>query len=211
MTAEEQYCEDIFVKTTKREADGRFVTSISFKDGQEPKFGDSKKAALATLFQLEKRFEKHPNVKQQHVEAMTEAIASGHMELMENVPEQAYYVPHHAVLKQSSTTQLRPVYNASKKSSNGLSLNEQVAIGKMDQPDMLTIILRWRIFKIGILADLEKMYKEVKIPPEQYHLQLILWRGNPNEKIKTYAMTTVTFGVAPSPYLAIRLSPNARP
>lgn len=105
--------------------------------------------------------------------------------------ENAYYVPHHAIFKQSSTTQLRPVYNASEKSSNGFSLNEQVAIGKMDQPDMLTVILRWRKFKIGISADLEKMNKQAKILPEQYHLQLILWCAEPNEKIKTYAMTTV--------------------
>lgn len=205
MSEEEKYCETIFLKTTKREADGRFVTAIPFKNGQEPKFGDSKKAALATLFQLEKRFEKYPKVKQQYTEAMTEAIESGHMKLVENVPRHSYYVPHHAVFKQSSTTKLRPVYNASKKSTNGLSLNEQVAIGKMDQPDMLTIILRWRKFKFGILADLEKMYKQIKIPSEQYHLQLILWRENASDPIKTYAMTTVTFGVAPSPYLAIRV------
>lgn len=82
MTAEEQYCEDIFVKTTKREADERFVTAIPFMNGQEPKFGDSKKAALATLFQLEKCFNKYRK-KQQYAEAMAEAIVSGYMKLIE--------------------------------------------------------------------------------------------------------------------------------
>ena len=94
---------------------------------------------------------------------MNEAITSGHMQLMEKVPERAYYIPHHEVLKQSTTTQVRPVYNASKRSSNGCSLNEQLAIGKIEQPDMLTTVLRWRKYKIGILADLEKMYKQIKI------------------------------------------------
>lgn len=173
MTAEEEYCEKHFIETTKRNDDGRFITSIPFKNEQGPKFGESKKAALATLFQLGKRFEKQPKLKQKYVEAMNEAIAIGHLKLIENVPEQAYFIPHHAVFKQSSTTQVRPVYNASKKTSNGFSLNEQLAIGKMDQPDMLTIILRWRKYEIGILADLEKMYKQIQIPPEQYHLQLI--------------------------------------
>lgn len=32
----------------------------------------------------------------------------------------------------------------------------------------------------------------------------MLWRNSSNERIKTYKLTTVTFGVAPSPFLAIR-------
>ena len=31
-----------------------------------------------------------------------------------------------------------------------------------------------------------------------------MWRSNPNQNIKTYALTTVTFGTSAAPYLAIK-------
>ncbi|XP_055303154.1 uncharacterized protein LOC129568854, partial [Sitodiplosis mosellana] len=116
--------------------------------------------------------------------AMHDDIARGYMVLVENPPRDAYYIPHHAVFKDSTTTKLRTVYNASQKTSNGLSLNEQLAI--------------------VIIADLEKMYKQIRIEEIQQKLQMILWRDSSDENIKTYKLTTVTFGVAPSPFLAIR-------
>lgn len=39
---------------------------------------------------------------------------------------------------------------------------------------------------------------------KQQHLQVILWRDNDNGKIHEYKMTTVTFRLSNSPYLAIR-------
>lgn len=64
--------------------------------------------------------------------------------------------------------------------------------------------LRLRKFKISIIADIEKMYKQILIDPEQRKYQMILWRDKTHEKIRAYALTTVTFGVANSPYLAVR-------
>lgn len=49
MTDEERYCEQHFLKTIRRNDEGRFIATMPFKNG-EPKLGDSKKIALATLF-----------------------------------------------------------------------------------------------------------------------------------------------------------------
>lgn len=75
----------------------------------------SEKAALATLFSVEKRFAKLPEMKKLYTEAIHDAIQRGHMELVEIEPENAHFIPHHAVLKDSSTTKLRIVHNASQK------------------------------------------------------------------------------------------------
>jgi len=45
-------------------------------------------------------------------------------EEIKNPKNQVYYIPHHYVLKESSTTSLRFVFNASAKSSTGVSLND---------------------------------------------------------------------------------------
>jgi hypothetical protein len=204
LTEEEEYCENHYVKTTRRENDGRFVVSMAFKNGELPKLGDSKKTAIATLFQLEKRFAKNTNLKMQYAEAVHEAINLGHMVVIKNPPNDAHYIPHHAVMKDSSTTKLRQVFNASQKTKNGMSLNEQLAIGKIVQPTIFQLMLRWRQHRIAVVADLEKMYKQLKIDQSQYKYQMVLWRDHPSEPIRTYALTTVTFGLGDSPYLAMR-------
>ncbi|XP_043263595.1 uncharacterized protein LOC122403875 [Colletes gigas] len=47
------------------------------------------------------------------------------------------------------------------------------------------------------------MYRQFLIRPEDRRYQRILWRDN-DDKIKTYELNTVTFGLSPAPFLAIR-------
>ncbi|XP_055326288.1 uncharacterized protein LOC129580119 [Sitodiplosis mosellana] len=203
MSAEEQFCENFYQETTSRNENGVFTVKMPFKDG-EPVLGESKKCALATLFSMEKRFAKAPNMKKLYVDSMNEAIESGHMERVEIEPKNAHFIPHHAVMKDSTTTKLRIVHNASQKTSNGRSLNSQLAIGKMEQATILTLILRNRQHKIAFVGDIEKMYKQIKLHESQQHLQMVLWRENTNESVKMYKLTTVMFGLGPAPFLAIR-------
>ncbi|XP_031625661.1 uncharacterized protein LOC116342286 [Contarinia nasturtii] len=204
MTDEEKFCEGHFVKAAKRDENGRFIVSMAFKNNSQPDLGDSKKTALAMLFQLEKRFKKIPELKKLYADVIHDEIKNGYLKLVEKTPLNAHYIPHHAVFKDSTTTKLRTVYNASQKTTNGKSLNEQLAIGKTVQSTMFELTLQWRTHKISLIADIEKMYKQIKLDENQQHLQMVLWRDSEHERIKEYKMTTVTFGFSDSPYLAIR-------
>lgn len=203
MTEEEKFCEEYFLKTTTRDESGRFTVSMPFRDNVEPNLGESKKAALAILFQLENKFKSNPKLKAQYSEAIKDAMEKGHLVRVEQPLKNPHYIPHHAVFKDSTTTKLRTVYNASRATSNGKSLNDQLLIGRMQQSTIFELALRWRSFGIAIVADIEQMYKQIKLDEKQQHLQVILWRDETG-KIQEYKMTTVTFGLANSPYLAIR-------
>ena len=48
------------------------------------------------------------------------------------------------------------------------------------------------------------MYLQIPLHPNDYNYQLIFWRSEPWQPLRTYALTTVTFGVNCSPFLAIR-------
>ena len=48
------------------------------------------------------------------------------------------------------------------------------------------------------------MYREVLLDPQDKQLHRFLWRPQPIQPIQDYQMTRVTFGVASSPYLAVR-------
>lgn len=117
----------------------------------------------------------------------------------------AYYIPHHSVIKNSSTTtKLRVVFDASAVDANMNSLNAQLLNGPRLQMDLLDHLIKFRIFKYAFTADIEKMYRQIWINPDDYKFQLILWRPNRTSEIKTYALKTVTFGTASAPYLAIK-------
>lgn len=53
-------------------------------------------------------------------------------------------------------------------------------------------------------ADLEKMYRQIRINHQDLDFQRILWRNSPNDKIQDYQLQTITYGTACAQYLAIR-------
>lgn len=204
-TEEEELCESHYTKTHTRDIDGRYIVTIPFKRGiSTPILGNSKRIAMASLFQMEKRFEKNSALHTQYSEFIHEYIRMNHMKRVSHPHPDAYYMPHHCVYKDSTTTKLRVVFNASQKTSNGNSLNDQLAMGPIIQDDLYSILIRWRKYKIVFTADVEKMYRQILVNKSQTHLQRILWRDSPNEPITEYELTTVTYGTANAPYLAIR-------
>ncbi|CAH2091751.1 unnamed protein product [Euphydryas editha] len=80
----------------------------------------------------------------------------------ENNKEGVHYLPHRAVTKESSlTTKLRPVYDASAKDSNGMSLNSCLnkGINFLDKiPNLLTGFCKGYI---DITADIAKAFLQI--------------------------------------------------
>ena len=48
------------------------------------------------------------------------------------------------------------------------------------------------------------MYRQVRIHEDDRKLQRILWRRSADEPLRTYELSTVTYGTASAPYLAMR-------
>ncbi|GFX75166.1 integrase catalytic domain-containing protein [Trichonephila clavipes] len=65
-------------------------------------------------------------------------------------------------------------------------------------------MVRFRKHKYAFTTDIEKMFRMINIHPEQTCLQRILWKKGIGEPIKTYELTTVTYGTVSAPYLATR-------
>lgn len=206
VSKEEQECESNFIQTTTRENDGRFIVTIPLKESPQ-KLGSSYEQALSRFISLERRFKRDPLFKKQYAEFIKEYISLGHM--TENTTpdkdEYTYIMPHHGVLRETSlTTKLRVVFDASAVTSSGLSFNNIQMVGPTVQSDLISILIRFRQFKYVVTADVEKMYRMVKVTESQHMLQQILWRFEPNEQLRQYKLNTVTYGTASAPYLATR-------
>ncbi|XP_036346466.1 uncharacterized protein LOC118755749 [Rhagoletis pomonella] len=155
---------------------------------------------------MERRFHNNAQLKQEHQKFMFDYITLGHMEPAGNFdPKRTYFLPHHAVLKpNSTTTKLRVVFDGSCRTTNGLSLNDQLLVGPTIQRDLFDIILNFRKYKLGFTGDIEKMYRQILVDPDDQSLQRILWRRSNDEPIKEYNLKTVTYGTSAAPFLATR-------
>ena len=70
----------------------------------------------------------------------------------------------HAVYKSSSTTtKVRAVFDASAKSLSGTSLNDTLLVGPTVHPALIDVLLRFRLNRIALTADISKMYRAIEL------------------------------------------------
>ena len=139
---------------------------------------------------------------------MQEYLDLGHAELvpredMDKEPSQVFYLPMHAVYKAcSSTTMIRAVFDASAKSSFGISLNDTLLVGPTVHPPLIDVILCFRTQRIALIADVSKMYRAVKLVKPDRDLHRFIWRSKPEDTLVDYRMTHLTLGVSASCFAA---------
>ncbi|XP_052753934.1 uncharacterized protein LOC128201320 [Galleria mellonella] len=211
LSEEERYCEELYKETTKRNEDGKYVVSLPFRKDYPVNIslGSSLKIAYSQFYRNEARLSRDENLQKEYNRVLNEYVELGHMaKIHTNQTADSsnnYYLPHHAVKKEESTsTKVRVVFNASQATSNGTSLNDILLPGPVLQADLTILILRWRLFKYVFNSDIEKMYRQILLKADQTKYQRIVFRNHPTEQTNIFELKTVTFGINCAPYLAIR-------
>ena len=211
LTAEEEQSENHFVKNFRRDGQGRYIVRLPFKDSSAMLRGDSYRKAEAMLRRMELRFARDPEFKKLYFEFMSGYLSEGHMipvprdSSLSKSREETFFLPHHGVLKpNSTTTKLRTVFNGSSRTSLNISLNSVLLAGPNLLPELPDLISAWRLYKYVFVADIKQMFRQIKLHPDDFHHQAILWRFDPNDPIQVYYLTTVTYGLICSPFLATR-------
>lgn len=206
LTKIEKACEQHFIKHTIRLPNGRFSVQLPLIDTPDC-LGDPYKMALQRFFNLEKRFRRNLKLKTEYSNFIREYSELGHLEELaeSRPPEQCYFLCHHAVFKETSeSTKIRVVFDGSVLTTSGYSLNDIQMVGPNIQDLLFSILIRARQYKFLLTADIEKMYRQIKVHDACQNLQLILWRKNEIEPIKILRLKTVTYGLASSSFLSTR-------
>lgn len=77
---------------------------------------------------------------------------------LEEPTELTFYLLMHAVYKATSTTtKIRAVFDSSK-SSTGVSLNDTLLVGPTVHPNLVDVLLHFRLYPVALTADVFKMY-----------------------------------------------------
>jgi hypothetical protein len=152
--------------------------------------------AIKQFKRLKTRFVANEQLHLEYDNFIKEYLQLKHMEIVgsdELFTSAAYYLPHHPIIKQSSlTTKTRVVFNASfKAGGDELSLNDNLFTGPILQKDIFSLLLKCRIHKILLSADITKMFRQILVHPQNRDYLRIVYRNNPNTSIKTYRLKTV--------------------
>ena len=205
LSESELQCEEHFRNHVQRNKEGWYIVALPFNE-KLPTLGTSKSVAMSRLASLSRRFQRDKQFEAAYSTVIQKYLDLGHMtKITHNRPSNnCYYLPHHGVIKESSnTTKLRVVFDGSAISTTGVSLNDTLHTGPKLQEDLVEILLRFRSHQYVLMGDIEKMYRQILIRPEDRKYQLILWH-NSNGEVETYQLNTVTFGLSAAPYLALR-------
>lgn len=200
---EEIAAEEHFAATFRRTPEGRYVVALPFRKNLD-QLGESHARALKRFRSLDIKLASNPELKKQYTAVIQEYLDLGHMSLDKDIKLPGFYVPHHAVFKETSqTTKVRIVFDGSAKTNTGISLNDTLMVGPRIQDDIISLILGFRLYNYVLTGDIEKMYRQFLVRPQDRRFQRILWR-NESGGISTYQLNTVTFGLSAAPFLATR-------
>ena len=110
---------------------------------------------------------------------------------LQNGKDSIYYLPMHVVLKPSSTTtKIQVVFNASARSTSGLSLNDVLLSGPNVYPHIPDQLLKFRRFTIGMTADISQMFRQILLDEKDRDLH-----SSPFVATETLRQVAKDFGV----------------
>ena len=193
-----------FKDNIRRDAENRYEVGLLWKEDR-PLLRENRVHAEARLKSLCRRFDRNPALKERYDEALNEMETSG---VIEEVPPDevsisqhpVYYLPHRPVIKESSSsTKVRPVFDASAPGPNGISLNDCLHAGPALTPHIVDVLLRFRRWPVALAADITKAFLQVSLREEDRDVHRFLWLQD--AEVRVMRFRRVTFGVNCSPYL----------
>ena len=185
--------------------DGQYWVRLPFRS-HTPALPHNRARAVAMLRHSLRELHKTPH----HLEIYDAAI----QQLLENkfieeVPKDArtdnvHYLPHHGVKKDSVSTPLRVVFNASSKAPGGVSLNDCLLTGPNMTEKLADSLLKFRTCKYGFSADISKAFLRIGLLECDRDYTRFYWVENPtviDSDLKEFRFRSVLFGATSSPFL----------
>ncbi|XP_066599916.1 uncharacterized protein [Prorops nasuta] len=148
LSPNDQLCETLFKATHSRNKDGRYMVRLPLSAEPPCNVESTRRLAMNSFMSLSRRFEREPTLALEYCEFMRKYEELGHMSVIpeSEIPNvRAWYLPHHAVWrKDSSSSKIRVVFDASRRAINQQSLNNFLLPGPSLQNDLPLILIGWR-------------------------------------------------------------------
>ena len=183
----------------------RYSVAVPWK-GQRPQLPDNRQMAESRLLSTEKDLKKKEIVEREYKKTIETYFEKGYLRKVpenEAPPHEVWYLPHFPIVKMSkSTTKVRIVFDCSAK-CKGISLNDVIHAGPKLQRELFDVLIRFRCNPVALVCDIQEMYLQIEIEPEDRPLFRILWRdGETGRNPDVYEFSRVVFGKNSAPFEA---------
>lgn len=193
-----------FKESVCRNEENRYEVQLPWKDGHDDLL-DNREIAVRRLESATNKLAKCGKF-QDYDNILQEWLQAG---IIEPAPSSScnsnntHYLPHRAVSKETSlTTKLRPVFDASAKDKNGMSLNAGLEKGMNFIDKIPDLLIGFRKGAIGVSADIAKAFLQISIfPDDRDYLRFLWWNDYEQREIIEYRHCRVVFGLTSSPFL----------
>ncbi|XP_025763461.1 uncharacterized protein LOC112847046 isoform X2 [Oreochromis niloticus] len=186
--------------------DGHYSIALPLRN-KRIKMPNNRKVAEQRALHLKRKLERNTSFHAEYSAFMSNIITKGYAV---KVPEKdlgrdngkVWYLPHHGVYHPKKH-KLRVVFDCGA-SYKGTTLNDQLLQGPNLTSTLLGVIIRFRQEEVAIMADVEAMFHQVKVPDEDSDLLRFLWwtSGDITQKMVEYKMVVHIFGATSSPSCA---------
>ncbi|XP_068246824.1 uncharacterized protein [Palaemon carinicauda] len=186
----------------------KYTVDLPFRNDARPPTGYRK--ALGQLYSLKKAFQSKPELFDQYQSVLDEYVKLGFIEEIEVEDDSFHpidginhYLPHHPVFKESATTPIRIVFNASsKESQQAKSLNDCLHAGPNLAMKLTDMLVEFRQNKYAVVADISKAFLRIGINESHRDFTRFLWFADREFKhVKNFRFKVLLFGATCSPFL----------
>ena len=204
-SVEDHRAENILQRSTKL-VEGHYETELLWKSDC-PQLPNNRTVAEKRLKSLKKRFNNSPELETKYRKVMEEYIEKGFARKLtekeaETTTKKTNYLPHHHVVNRNKPGKVRVVFDAAAKFED-TSLNQNLLQGPDYTNSLVGVMIRFREDSVALVADIEGMFNQVKVSPEdQDAFRFLWWSGSLEEPPDEYVMTVHVFGATDSPCCA---------
>ncbi|CAG5056933.1 unnamed protein product [Parnassius apollo] len=193
---------NILNKTVRRIPNNRYETALLWRTDNEC-MPSNRAQFESLLFNIERKLDKNSELKKEYEKQIENLIVNGYAEKANNISisPRTWYLPHFAVTHPQKR-KIRIVFDAVAR-TGGRCLNDALLTGPDLLKSLFGVLLRFREGSVAVMADIKEMFLQVKIREEDRDSLRFLWRHNRDAPPEEYRMTSLIFGAASSPCIAI--------
>ena len=212
ISTREEVEQTIINKSVKVDLKSRLITaSLPFMEDPVQALKPNKELALVVYRSQLRKLNNDPEAKAEVIAAENQLQELGFVDYVKNLTDKQrkklfdtalqYFIPWRVVWNSNSiTTACRIVFDASMPTRSGKSLNDVLAKGQNSMNRLVEVVIRWFMRRIGLHADVKKMYNSVKLDEEDWSYQMYLFEKNldPNKEPEPKFIKTAIYGIKSS-------------
>lgn len=194
------------VTNSVRQVNGHYQISLPLRQ-RSVKMPNNRRMVEQRLQHLKKRLQRDYTLFTEYNTFINDLLTKGYAE---KIPEQeldrdrgkVWYIPHHGVYHPTKK-KIRDVFDCGA-SFQGTTLNAHLLQGPDLTSSLIGVVTRFRKEPVVIMADVESMFHQVLVTPNDTDLLRFLWweDGNMEQPPSEYRMRVHLFGATSSPSCA---------